>query len=282
METVSGKVIINLGTSKKFEHKGIKLELMGIIQGIKDPKDISRFISLTQDMESPGMLLKEVNTYDFKFTNVQKQFETYRGTLKNVKYLLRLSIDTTFKNLTYDQEFGVVNPEPHSVLENGNEPIKLEVGIEEWLHLAFEIDQRHFGLKDIAKGKVTFKKVSLRLKSMEVQLIKKEVLSQASAKPESQIITKFEIMDGGPIKNEIVPIRFFLKPYDLTPTMTNINNKFSVQYFLNLVLSDVEDRKYFKQHEIFLHRIEKQKRKQPEQASASQAPTLGSTEEKLD
>ena len=42
--------------------------------------------------------------------------------------------------------------------------------------------------------------------------------------------------------------------------MTNINNRFSVQYFINLVLSDVEDRKYFKQHEIILHRIEKKKK----------------------
>ena len=67
-------------------------------------------------------------------------------------------------------------------------------------------------------------------------------------------------MDGGPIKNETIPIRFFLKPYDLTPTMMNINNKFSVQYFINLVLTDVEDRKYFKQHEIQLFRLEKVKK----------------------
>ena len=42
METVSGKVIINLGRSKKFEHKGIKLELCGVIQGLKDAKERSR------------------------------------------------------------------------------------------------------------------------------------------------------------------------------------------------------------------------------------------------
>jgi hypothetical protein len=40
----------------------------------------------------------------------------------------------------------------------------------------------------------------------------------------------------------------------------NINNKFSVQYFINLVLTDVEDRKYFKQHEIQLFRLEKVKK----------------------
>ena len=42
-------------------------------------------------------------------------------------------------------------------------------------------------------------------------------------------------------------VRLFLSPYDLTPTYRNINNKFSVKYFLNLVLVDEEDRRYFKQ-----------------------------------
>eukprot|EP00192_Tetraselmis_astigmatica_P016193 CAMPEP_0117668554 /NCGR_PEP_ID=MMETSP0804-20121206/11616_1 /TAXON_ID=1074897 /ORGANISM="Tetraselmis astigmatica, Strain CCMP880" /LENGTH=98 /DNA_ID=CAMNT_0005476463 /DNA_START=281 /DNA_END=576 /DNA_ORIENTATION=+ len=44
-------------------------------------------------------------------------------------------------------------------------------------------------------------------------------------------------------------------PYDLTPTYKNINNKFSVRYFLNLVLVDEEDRRYFKQQEIQLCRV---------------------------
>jgi len=35
--------------------------------------------------------------------------------------------------------------------------------------------------------------------------------------------------------------------YDLTPTMKDIQRKFSVRYFLNLVLIDEEERRYFKQ-----------------------------------
>ena len=96
---------------------------------------------------------------------------------------------------------------------------------------------------------------------MEVQIIRKEVVNTQGVAPITHVVARFEIMDGGPIKNETIPIRFFLKPYDLTPSLNNINNKFSVQYFVNIVLTDVEDRKYFKQHEIFLHRIEKIKQK---------------------
>ena len=41
---------------------------------------------------------------------------------------------------------------------------------------------------------------------------------------------------------------------DLSPTYENVNNRLSVKYFLNLVLVDEEDRRYFKQSEIVLWR----------------------------
>lgn len=54
---------------------------------------------------------------------------------------------------------------------------------------------------------------------------------------------------------ESIPIRVFLAGYDLTPTMRDINKKFSVRYFLNLVLMDTEDRRYFKQQVIKFENI---------------------------
>jgi hypothetical protein len=60
--------------------------------------------------------------------------------------------------------------------------------------------------------------------------------------------------------DENIPIRFFLSPYELSPTQTSVNNRFSTQYFINLVLLDVEERRYFKQHEIFLVRVDKKKK----------------------
>ena len=64
---------------------------------------------------------------------------------------------------------------------------------------------------------------------------------------ENETIAKYEIMDGAPVRGESIPIRVFLAGYDLTPTMRDINKKFSVRYYLNLVLVDEEDRRYFKQ-----------------------------------
>lgn len=54
-------------------------------------------------------------------------------------------------------------------------------------------------------------------------------------------------MDGAPVKGESIPVRMFLGGYELTPSYQRISNKFSVKYFLNLILIDEEDRRYFKQ-----------------------------------
>lgn len=51
---------------------------------------------------------------------------------------------------------------------------------------------------------------------------------------------------------ESIPIRLFLAGYELTPTFKDVNKKFSVRYFLNLVLVDEEERRYFKQQVLYV------------------------------
>lgn len=51
---------------------------------------------------------------------------------------------------------------------------------------------------------------------------------------------------------ETIPIRLFLSAYELTPTMYDIAKKFSVRYYLKLVVVDEEDRRYFKEEVLNL------------------------------
>jgi vacuolar protein sorting-associated protein 26 len=83
---------------------------------------------------------------------------------------------------------------------------------------------------------------------MEIAIIRRETTgSGPNVFNENETIAKYEIMDGSPVRGESIPIRVFLAGYDLTPTMRDINKKFSVRYYLNLVLVDEEERRYFKQ-----------------------------------
>ena len=251
-ESVTGEVNITL-TSKTFDHNGIKIILLGMIESTSDSKNSSQFITLTKELCPPGTLSNQINTFKFAFNNVELSYESYRGIEFNVKYLLRVIIGTTLRSLTWEREFGVVCPHTKDVLKDNNEPIRMDVGIEDWLHLSFELDRTKYSTKDVITGRVTFKKVSMFLKSMLLQIIRRETI--IGGEVDNAILCRFEIMDGAPIKNEIVPIRFFLSPYELTPTYKNVNNKFSVQYIINLVLFDAKDKRYFKQHEIILYRI---------------------------
>ena len=77
-EDVKGKVNVSLGSPKIFEHKGIKLELIGIIENFKDKKDNAKFVNLTNELSPIGALTNETTSFPFSFPAVQKTYETYK------------------------------------------------------------------------------------------------------------------------------------------------------------------------------------------------------------
>ena len=138
-----------------------------------------------------------------------------------------------------------------------NNSIKMEVGIEDCLHIEFEYAKAKYHLKDVVVGKIFFLLVRIKIKHMEVEIRRRESTGNGpNTYNESETIAKYEVMDGAPVRGESIPVRLFLSPYDLTPTYKNVSNRFSVKYYLNLVLVDEEDRRYFKQQEIHLFRHE--------------------------
>lgn len=146
-------------------------------------------------------------------------------------------------------------------------------------------------------GKIYFLLVRIKIKHMELSIIRRETTgAPPNQYNESETITKYEIMDGAPVRGETIPIRLFLSGFELTPTfrdgkmtiqcqkemrtrggeggrrtfaqsqtltlfspcvcMIVVNMKFSARYYLNLVLVDEENRRYFKQQEITIFRRE--------------------------
>ena len=72
---------------------------------------------------------------------------------------------------------------------------------------------------------------------------------------ESETLTRYEVMDGAPVRGDRIPLNVPLASVDaLTPTMIVANGLLSVRYFLNLVLIDDADRRFFKQKEVTLYR----------------------------
>jgi hypothetical protein len=250
-ETVAGTVSCKVN-GKKIEHLGMKIELIGHIELLYDRGNPYEFTSLVRELEGPGEL-KESKTYPFEFTNVDKQYETYFGNNVRLRYFVRVKISRQYaSNITKTIDFAVQNIGEEPEINNS---IKMEVGIEDCLHIEFEYNKTKYHLQDVVIGKIYFLLVRIKIKHMEIVIIKRESTgSGPNTYNESENISKFEIMDGAPVRGESIPVRLFLSPYDMTPTFKNVHNKFSVKYYLNLVLVDEEDRRYFKQQEIHLWR----------------------------
>lgn len=267
-ETVSGKVNITLKKpGSKLEHQGIKVELIGQIELYYDRGNHHDFLSLVRELARPGDLIQNTS-YPFEFANVEKPYEVYVGSNVRLRYFLRVTIVRRLSDIIREVDIAV---HTLSSYPDTNSPIKMEVGIEDCLHIEFEYNKSKYHLRDVIVGKIYFLLVRIKIKHMEIAIIKRE---QTGSGPniftENEIIAKYEIMDGSPVKGESIPIRVFLAGYDLTLTMREINKKFSVRYFLNLVLIDTEDRRYFKQQEITLWRKADKTRKSltPSQAAA--------------
>ncbi|KAF5290093.1 hypothetical protein FQA39_LY14874 [Lamprigera yunnana] len=251
-ETVSGKVNVSLKKAgSKLEHQGIKIEFVGQIELFYDRGNHHEFTSLVKELARPGEMIAHTS-YPFEFSCVEKPFEVYTGCNVRLRYFLKVTIVRRLADIVKELDIAVHTLSSYPEMNNS---IKMEVGIEDCLHIEFEYNKSKYHLKDVIVGKIYFLLVRIKIKHMEIAIIKRETTgSGPNMFTENETIAKYEIMDGAPVRGESIPIRVFLAGYELTPTMRDINKKFSVRYFLNLVLMDTEDRRYFKQQEITLWR----------------------------
>jgi len=254
-EKVRGTVRAEIPQGKKVEHLGIKIELVGRIEMFYDRGGTHDFVSLVKEIEPPSVVY-DSKDWEFEF-DFDKPFESYRGLNVRVRYFVKATMTRNYSgNLSAEKELCIqhISTEPEI-----NNSIKMEVGIEDCLHIEFEYEKQKYSLGDIIIGKIYFLLVRIKIKHMELAVIRRE---SAGSGPnlfnESETMVKFEVMDGAPVKGECIPVRLFLAgvPGELTPTYRNISNKFSLKYYINLVLVDEEDRRYFKQQEVTLWRRE--------------------------
>ncbi|XP_030467177.1 vacuolar protein sorting-associated protein 26A [Syzygium oleosum] len=253
-ENITGKVSIEPIQGKKVEHNGVKVELLGQIEMYFDRGNFYDFTSLVRELDVPGELY-ERKTYAFEFSTVEMPYETYNGVHVRLRYVLKVTINRGYAGSIVEyQDFVVRNYSPPPSINNS---IKMEVGIEDCLHIEFEYNKSKYHLKDVIIGKIYFLLVRIKIKNMDLEIRRRESTgSGQNTHVETETLAKFELMDGAPVRGESIPIRLFLSPYELTPTYRNVNNKFSVKYYLNLVLVDEEDRRYFKQQEITIFRLQ--------------------------
>ncbi|KAJ5972183.1 Vacuolar protein sorting-associated protein 26, partial [Penicillium vulpinum] len=250
-ESVKGAVTVRPKDGKRLEHTGIKVQFIGTIEMFYDRGNHYEFLSLVQELAAPGELLHP-QTFPFNFKNVEKQYESYNGINVKLRYFVRVTVSRRMADVIREKDLWVYS---YRMPPENNSPIKMDVGIEDCLHIEFEYSKSKYHLKDVIVGRIYFLLVRLKIKHMELSIIRRETTgSPPNQYNESETLVRFEIMDGSPSRGETIPIRLFLGGFDLTPTFRDVNKKYSTRYYLSLVLIDEDARRYFKQSEIALYR----------------------------
>jgi len=249
-DIIKGK--LNVSTSKIFPPIGVKLSLVGEIASIYDRGEHTEFLYKELILSQSGNFPSS-STFEFDFPGATLDYDSYNGVNVKLRYYLRFTVTRSYAaDICLENEFWVMNC---GVKPEINESVKMEVGIEDCLHIEFEFERTNFHLQDIVLGKIFFLLVRLKIKYMEIVLIKRESTgAHPNVVHENTNVAKYEIMDGAPVKGNIIPIRLLLGALPLTPSYRDIERKFAVKYALNVVLVDEEDRRYFKQTDIFLYR----------------------------
>jgi len=210
------------------------------------------FLSLGQELAAPGDL-QHPQTFDFNFKNVEKQYESYSGINVRLRYFVRVTVSRRMADVIREKDIWVYS---YRIPPEMNSSIKMDVGIEDCLHIEFEYSKSKYHLKDVIVGRIYFLLVRLKIKHMELSIIRRETTGAAPNQyNESETLVRFEvsspkrvyldhtneyhqIMDGSPSRGETIPIRLFLGGFDLTPTFREVNKKYSTRYYLSLVLID--------------------------------------------
>ena len=152
-----------------------------------------------RELETPGEL-QGSKEYPFEFTSVQKQYESYDGINVRLRYFVRVTILRQYSSrIVHEETIRVHVASPEEPEANGS--IKMEVGIEDCLHIEFEYNKSKYHLKDAVLGKIFFLLVRIKIKHMEVAIIKRESTGTgANTYNENETVAKFEIMDGAPVR----------------------------------------------------------------------------------
>jgi vacuolar protein sorting-associated protein 26 len=191
-EAVSGEIKLMVASGKRVEHAGVRLELKGVVEAATE-KAPYEFLSLVQEVSGAGALTG-LQSLPFTFPAVDFPVESYGGAKARVRYVLRAIVATRGGGFgggggeqRREAEFTVRTPHASAPALGGSggvdaaalaadpdAPILLEVGIEDCLHIEFQYSRMRYHLADTVTGHIDFKQLGIKLRKMEVAVVRKE------------------------------------------------------------------------------------------------------------
>lgn len=189
-ESVRGAVTIRPKDGKRLEHTGIKVQFVGTIEMFYDRTASHEFLSLQTELAAPGELAHP-HTFPFSFKNVEKPYESYAGINVRLRYYVRVTVSRRMADVIREKDLWVYS---YRMPPETNSMIKMDVGIEDCLHIEFEYSKSKYHLKDVIVGRIYFLLVRLKIKHMELSIIRRETCGAPPGQyNESETLVRFEV-----------------------------------------------------------------------------------------
>ena len=273
-DEISGNIILKLNNTKSLIYEYVSINICGILtidsQNSKIKTEIYKECQELTGKKSPNIITNEITNFSFNFTPKIKPYETYKGSLLQIRYYINAIIKTNNTNsppLIEKQIEIVCLKLPKKEIcdkiylkEKNKEKKEINIGVENVIHVRINLLKTKFFLDDVIIGKIKIIKSEIELNSIFLTIKREEKYYQLDdIKVKNEDLSNYEIAEGFIEQGDELCFKYFLKNIkNLTPSYdykNDNNNKISVKYYLCFCFNDDQGYQFFKHIEIDIYRM---------------------------
>jgi vacuolar protein sorting-associated protein 26 len=246
-EPFNWSVTITVTRGNTFSHRGIDAEFTSEFYA-KDCKPMK--LSHVQNRLSDAGTINATGTFNFATCLVPPHMQTYRGSLFRVQHWIRISVKKTIGSVTYHEEVTSFEITP---MARAIDALCVRIAIADNIRIDLMVNRRKYDIADVICGAAHFLLVSLKIKTFTVALVAQEI-SEVTGKTQkcANVLQTWDMVDGAPVKGEIVPFRLYLAPLALCPSCARAEGGYTVAHFLHFSFVTTNGGKYFKDLQIVI------------------------------
>ncbi|OHS97884.1 Vacuolar protein sorting-associated protein 26B-B [Tritrichomonas foetus] len=247
-DTIKASLQVENNGEKPFSHRGIEFEFC-TEYSVKGQKPV-KFNHVTMKLAENSQISDTVVYTDLPECTIDRNMPTYHGESFSIRHILRATVKNFLGSIEYEEE--LIAYQFNHVIKS-LDPMFLRIAVTGSVRIDLILTRRKYELSDIINGCIRFLQADLKLKCVNVALLAQESTEvQGKIKQHNYNVATYEISDGAPVKDEIIPFRIYLNSIDVSPTTVNPEKGYSVSHYLNFEILTTTNKRYFKSIQIKL------------------------------